>query len=208
MIDEALLPYRVAGAYFESCNCEAICPCRRVGGVPGGRSTYGVCYGVLSWEISEGHAGPVELAGLNAALVYRYDDDEPGSPWLFRVHVDERGDEAQRGALRSIVTGVLGGELVGALPWVRKPSDLLDVEASRIEIAHDGGGHALRIGDVATVRATKPFETEQTVSCIVPGHHLPGTEFVADMLRVEEEPFAWELETACAFVASFDYRSD
>ena len=35
------LSYRVRGAYFESCNCEAICPCRKIGGVPGGRSTYG-----------------------------------------------------------------------------------------------------------------------------------------------------------------------
>ena len=46
--------YHVRGAYFESCNCEAICPCRMIGGVPGGRSTYGICYGVLSWLIEEG----------------------------------------------------------------------------------------------------------------------------------------------------------
>ena len=25
-------PWRIRGAYFESCNCEAICPCRMVGG--------------------------------------------------------------------------------------------------------------------------------------------------------------------------------
>jgi hypothetical protein len=27
------MAYRVRGSYFESCNCEAICPCRMVGGV-------------------------------------------------------------------------------------------------------------------------------------------------------------------------------
>jgi hypothetical protein len=30
--------WQIAGRYFESCNCDAICPCRRINGVPGGRS--------------------------------------------------------------------------------------------------------------------------------------------------------------------------
>jgi Putative transposase len=45
-----LSDWRIAGRYFESCNCDAICPCRMVGGIPGGRSTYGECYGVLAWR--------------------------------------------------------------------------------------------------------------------------------------------------------------
>jgi hypothetical protein len=40
--------FHIRGDYFESCNCTAICPCRLIGGVPGGRSTYGVCFGLLS----------------------------------------------------------------------------------------------------------------------------------------------------------------
>ena len=62
-----------------------------LGGVKGGRSTYGICFGVLSWLVEDGHAGEVDLSGLAAAFVIRYDDDEPGSPWSFVVHVDERG---------------------------------------------------------------------------------------------------------------------
>ena len=87
----ALTPWRIKGSYFESCNCEAICPCRMVSGVKGGRSTYGICFGVLSWLVEDGKAGEVDLTGLAAAFVIRYDDDEPGSPWSFIVHVDERG---------------------------------------------------------------------------------------------------------------------
>jgi hypothetical protein len=33
--------WRVRGSYFEGCNCEAICPCRSVGGRPGGPSSFG-----------------------------------------------------------------------------------------------------------------------------------------------------------------------
>ena len=47
------MSYRIAGTYLEACNCDAICPCRRIDGVPGGRSTHGVCLGALSWRVDE-----------------------------------------------------------------------------------------------------------------------------------------------------------
>ncbi len=60
--------WRIAGSYFESCNCDAICPCRTVGERRGGRSTHGVCHGVLSWLVEDGRAGDVDLSGLAAAF--------------------------------------------------------------------------------------------------------------------------------------------
>jgi hypothetical protein len=83
--------WRIRGTYFESCNCDAICPCRMIGGIPGGRSTHGICFGALAWRIDDGHAGALDLAGLAVVLTTRYDDDEPGSPWSMRLHLDERG---------------------------------------------------------------------------------------------------------------------
>src|SRR3954454_1913199 len=92
--------WRISGTYIEACNCDAVCPCRRIGGRSGGRSTYGVCEGALSWAIERGHAGDVDLTGLAAVLACRYDDDEPGSPWDFFLYVDERADEGQRARSR------------------------------------------------------------------------------------------------------------
>ena len=197
--------WHIEGDYFESCNCEAICPCRMVGGVPGGRSTYGICMGVLSWLVREGHADGVDLGGLAAALVIRYEDDEPGSPWSFVVHVDERGTEEQREALASILTGKLGGEDVLRLPWVRKPSEELAVRPSPIELRVDGARKELRVGSAVELAATKPFPTEERVSCVIPGHHIAGTEYYAERLAVHDEPFEWELEGNCAFVCTFSY---
>ena len=51
------MSFRIAGHYLEVCNCDAICPCRRIDGVPGGRSTHGVCFGALTWRVDEGHFG-------------------------------------------------------------------------------------------------------------------------------------------------------
>ena len=202
-----LTPWRIRGSYFESCNCEAICPCRMVGGRKGGRSTYGICFGVLSWLVAEGHAGAVDLSGLAAAFVVRYDDDEPGSPWSFVVHVDERGSEEQRDALAAILTGGLGGEAVLRLPWVSKPSELIDVRSSPIEITNGRSGHELRVGRAVTLTAGRPFETDEVVACGIPGYGYPGTELLADTLVVDDDPFAWELSGNCAFASPFDYSA-
>ena len=145
------MSWRIAGRYFESCNCEAICPCRMVGGIVGGRSTYGVCYGVLCWAVDEGELDGTLLGGLAAALVIGYDDDEPGSPWRIVLHLDERGDASQRAALENILLGRLGGPGILRLPWVRKPSELLDVRVSPIEL----GEGSLRVGRAVRLRATR-----------------------------------------------------
>jgi len=178
-----------------------------VGGRKGGRSTHGICFGVLSWLVEEGHAGDVDLSGLAAAFLVRYDDDEPGSPWSFVVHVDERGSAEQRQALAAILTGELGGEAILRLPWVSKPSKLIDVRVSPIEIENGVSGHELRVGRAVTLTASRPFETDEVVACGIPGYGFPGTELLADALVVEDVPFAWELIGNCAFVSPFDYAS-
>ena len=198
------MSWRIAGRYFESCNCEAICPCRMIGGVVLGRSTYGICFGVLGWLVEDGHADGVRLDGLGAAMTIRYDDDEPGSPWTLRLHLDDRGDERQREALAAILLGRLGGPAILKLPWVRKPSDVVGVVPSRIEL----GPGVLLVGEVVRLRATRPVETEQPVACGIPGYDRPGTELYADELAVHDAPFDWELAGNCAFATTFDYGSE
>jgi len=192
------LTYHVRGAYFESCNCEAICPCRMVGGVPGGRSTYGICYGVLSWLIHEGSVGGVDVSGLAAVLVCRYNDDESGSPWTIALHVDRRGDDAQRAALEQLFLTELRN-----LPWIRKERHLIGVRVSDIEI----DGPRVRVGSTISVRATRPVETDVPVACGIPGYDRVGRELYADEFAVAEEPFTWELTGNCAYESDFDYAS-
>ncbi len=199
------MSWRISGDYFESCNCDAICPCRTVGACTGGRSTHGICFGVLSWLIRDGDADGIDLGGLSAAFTIRYDDDEPGSPWSFVVHVDERGSEAQREALAAILTGRLGGDDVLRLPWVKKPSELIDVRPSPIGLRVGPDGYELRVGSAIELTATRAVETSERVSCGIPGHHIAGTEYYADRLAVADEPFEWDLAGNCAFVSAFSY---
>jgi hypothetical protein len=178
-----------------------------IGGIPGGRSTHGICFGALAWLVDEGSAGSVDLSGLAVSLVLRYDDDERGSPWSFVLHLDERGDDEQREALRLIFLGEVGGGGVLSLPWVRKPSNLLDVRPSPIAIVHAPGGYELRVGRAVELRATQPVPTDQEVACVIPGYDRPGTELYADSFAVDDAPFRWELTGNCAFASDFRYHS-
>jgi hypothetical protein len=200
--------WSVGGTYLESCNCEAICPCRTIAGVPGGRSTYGTCVGALSWQVERGAADGLDLSGHAVALVYRYDDDEPGSPWTFTLHVDERAGEAERTALAEIFLGRRGGGRILGQPWVRKPSTVLAVRPSRIELDHRSKRRFLRVADAVTLRISRPVDTDATVSCIVPGHDRPGTELVTETLRLADDAVTAEFAGNCAFAASFEYRSE
>jgi hypothetical protein len=200
------MAWRLRGTYLEACNCEAICPCRRIGGRQGGRSTYGICEGALSWAIEEGHADGVDLAGLGVVLALRYSDDEPGSPWTFFVYVDARGDDAQREALAAIFTGELGGTTVEHFPWVWKESELLGWRAAPIEVEHARRGR-FSAGRSVTLRVGDPVAEQEPVTCVIPGHEHDGEELHAELLSVSEGPLSFELTDRCAYLSTFDYSS-
>ena len=199
------MSWRILGSYFESCNCEAICPCRDVNGVPGGRSTYGECLGVLSWVIEDGHAGDVPLDTLKVAFATRYHDDEPGSPWSFVMYVDERADPAQREALEDIYTGRLGGAALKHFPWAWKESVRVAVRPVEIEVSHEPRWQWLRIRDHVTLRIRDAYSGPETVTCGIPGHEQSGEELIAEELRVDDGPLSFEFRGNCGFAASFDY---
>ena len=201
-------PWAITGTYLESCNCEAICPCRRIGGRQGGRSTYGICMGALSWSVIAGQAGDVDLAGLGAVMVIRYSDDEPGSPWTFDFYVDERGGEEQREALVRILTGQLGGSAARAVPVGVQAERAARRDPGRIEIDHTPGRGWFRAGDQVLVRISGPVEDQEPVTCIIPGHHQSGRELYAEILRAEgAEPLEFELRGNCAYESTFAYSS-
>ena len=49
------MSWQISGTYFESCNCDAICPCRRIDRTPGGRVAI------------------IDLVAADAALAERHD---------------------------------------------------------------------------------------------------------------------------------------
>jgi len=123
------------------------------------------------------------------------------------LHLDERGDPAQRAGLERVFLGSAGGDRVSALPWVRKARNVIDVRVSPIAIQSAGDGRSVRIGRAVRLRATTPVQTEQMVACVIPGYDRVGRELYADKLLVDDGPFAWELAGNSAFASDFEYAS-
>lgn len=199
------MSWRIQGTYFESCNCDAICPCRRIDGVPGGRSTHGTCMGVLSWFIEEGSAHGTDLSGLPVAMACRYSDDEPGSPWTWILYLDLRASSEQHRALEQIFTGGLGGDAERHFPWAWKPSELVAVRPAEIEVDHTRRRQLLRVRDRISVRIRSRYEGDETVTCVIPGHERTGEELIADELIVEDGPLAFNYRGACGYGSTFNY---
>jgi hypothetical protein len=204
---ESYLPWAIEGTYLEACNCDVICPCRTIDGVKGGRSTYGICEGALSWSLASGQAGETDLAGLRVVLALRYSDDEPGSPWRFFLYLDERGDESQREALEGIFLGRLGGTPERQFPWVWKASELLGVQPVAIEIDHTPGRGWFRAGGAVSVRVRAHAADPATVTCVIPGYDRKGREIVADQLAIADGELDFEFSGRCGYESDFAYSS-
>ena len=199
------MAWRIQGSYFESCNCEAICPCRTIDGRRGGRSTHGECLGVLSWVIDQGSADAIALDGLAVGMAIRYHDDEPGSPWSYVLYLDERALPDQRDALEGIYTGRFGGDALRHFPWAWKESRLLAVRSVEMEVSHEPRRQWLRVRDHVTVRIRDAWSGPETVSCVIPGHEQRGEELIADELRVADGSLRFELHGNCGYSSEFDY---
>ena len=199
------MSWRIQGSYFESCNCDAICPCRRIDGVAGGRSTHGECMGILSWVIDDGEADGTDLSGLPVALAIRYSDDEPGSPWTWILYLDERADSKQQAALEGIFSGRLGGDALKHFPWAWKESELVGVRRAAIDVDHTRRRQRLRIRDQVSVRIRDRHHEQATVTCVIPGHDRDGEELENEELVVRDGPLAFEYRGTCGYAATFDY---
>jgi hypothetical protein len=199
--------WHVSGSYFEACNCDAICPCRRRGGVKIGTGcSYGVCDFALSWRVIIGHSGDVDLSGFSVVLAGSYRDDEPGKPWRVCLYVDEQGSIAQQSALTDIFLGRAGG--TSFRNFASAIGEVYAIRPARIELDHAPRRWFMKAGEYVLVRATVPVSSDGTISCAIPGHDRPGEELQSEIMRVDDDRLRWEVTGRCGFSSTFDYRSD
>jgi hypothetical protein len=99
--------WRLAGDYFETCNCDYLCPCpeSQTQAVP----TRGECIAAMAFRVKEGNLGAVSLGGLHFIVVLRTPGPMAQGGWAVCMIADERADAAQRQALETILTGKAGG---------------------------------------------------------------------------------------------------
>jgi hypothetical protein len=200
--------WRVRGSYFEGCNCEAICPCRSVGGRPGGPSSFGECFGALSWHVKDGYADGVDLSDLRVVMALRYFDRvQPSTPWEVVLYVDRDADDSQQAALADIFLGRAGGTV--ARQYGPAIGDRHIVRSARITLEHVEPRKRISVVGYLSVMAEGDASLPGDVQCGIPGFDHPGTELHGSELQSADPARRWEVRGRrhAAFASDFDYTS-
>jgi hypothetical protein len=200
-------PWQVTGSYFEACNCQAICPCRRRGGRKSTAApTYGVCDFALSWQVLQGSFGEIPLDGLNVILAGTFRDEEDGKPWRVCLYIDDRATPDQHLALTEIFSGRAGG--TSFRNYASVIGEVYAVRRAHIQLDHRRHRWSMRADNYVLVRGATPVDSALAISCAVPGHDRPGEELRIDTMQVNDSPLIWGVQARCGFATTFAYHSE
>src|SRR5229473_4911015 len=138
--------WHIEGEYFESCNCELLCPCLLSHAQA--RPTEGHCDVVLATHIAHGSYGKVDLAGLNAVQALTTPGEMSKGGGTLAVYVDSRATSEQRAALEAIFAGNAGGppSLLAGMIAHRLPT-----KSAPIAFSSDGRAFKLAIAGITEV---------------------------------------------------------
>ena len=135
--------WKVAGTYFESCNCYAPCSCVCLS-PPSDED----CAVLIGWHVDQGEFADVALDGLNVALFAYSPGHMLQNKWRVALYLDERGTPEQQEALGKIFSGQAGGPLSALGPMI---GEVMGVKPAAIDYRVDGKRRSLRIPDVADI---------------------------------------------------------
>jgi hypothetical protein len=91
--------WEIHGMMFSNCTCAYGCPCQ-FNALP----THGHCHAICFLQVDKGHFGDARLDGLNSAFAVAWPGAVHQGHGIMQPAIDERGDEAQRAGLFSILT--------------------------------------------------------------------------------------------------------
>ena len=203
MVRHPIPPWQIRGYVILACNCDYGCPCN-FNGLP----TTGKCEGNWNWHIEHGTYGDVSLSGLNFSMAVN---------WPRAIHegngdailiIDDRADEPQRDALRTLLAGEAGG------PWKIIATTIAKTSGPHyapytVDVA--GFTSSVRAGDYVTLQM-EPVKNKTTGVEVHPRAILPeGFVFkeadlgASSTFRIEGD-VSFEHSGRYAAVGPFDYQ--
>src|SRR5215469_649629 len=196
--------WKIAGSYFEACNCNIACPC-----VFTGPPTDGECTALIAWHIDQGNFEEIRLDGLNAVFAAHSPGHMMEVKWKVALYVDERANQGQRDALTQIFSGQAGGHLAGLAPLI---GEVLGVKSAQIEYRSEGKRRSLCLGSVAQMEIeglTGQDGGDVTISghpfTPVPG--FPAVVAKSKQMRFSDYGLKCEVSNKNGFFSPFAYQS-
>lgn len=196
--------WQLKGTYFETCNCEAACPCVFLS-----PPTEGDCTVLVAWHIDRGHFGEVDLNGLNVALAVYAPGTMIETQWTASAYFDDEADSDQEAALHTIFGGKAGGHPALLHSFI---GTMLGAKSVPMQFQSVGKRSSLTIPEIAEAeiellegQGGKPITITGHPLAIAPGE--PAQVGRSKHFRFTDCDWQWKLSGRTAFVSPFTYAS-
>ncbi len=196
--------WKLSGTYFETCNCEAACPCVFLS-----PPTTGECTVFVGWHIEKGNFGAVNLDGLNVALAIYSPGHMAEVPWQVALYLDETANPDQGNALAQIFSGQAGGHPARLGQHI---GEVLGVAHTAIDYQAEGKRRSLHIDGIveAEIEAVggqngADVTIDSHPLCIAPGY--PVVVARSKKLSYQDHGLQWELSDKNGFYSPFSYQA-
>lgn len=196
--------WKLRGTYFETCNCEGICPC-----VVTSPPTEGECTVLIAWHIGQGNYGEVPLDGLNAALAVHSPGNMVKTKWTVAAYLDKQADGEQTDALHAIFSGKAGGHPALLASFIGK---VLGTKSVPMHFHSEGRQSSLSIPGIAQAEIEElrgqgdgPVTLAGHTLCIAPLQ--AATLAKSTQLRFTDHGWEWLLSGRAGYVSPFAYAS-
>jgi hypothetical protein len=135
--------WKIEGQYFETCNCDFVCPC--ISSNLTARPTQGDCKAPIAMKIEKGRKDGVKLDGLAFIILLLAPGEMSKGDITLGLIVDDKADDDQTKAIAAIVSGEAGGPMAGLAPLVSK---MAGIEKRPIRFERDGLRYAVKAGEL------------------------------------------------------------
>src|SRR5215469_12320763 len=127
------MAWRLDGTYFESCSCDAVCPC--TWSALTARATLDRCRVLLAYHVESGQIDGVDVSGLSFALFWDTPPVMSEGDWRVGIYLDDAASDRQAEQLGAVLSGQLGGPPAMLAPLI---GEVLGVERARFTFSEDG----------------------------------------------------------------------
>jgi hypothetical protein len=198
------MAWRLDGTYFESCSCDAICPCTWSAFTA--KATLDRCRALLAYHIDSGEINGVDVGGLCFALFLDTPPVMSDGGWRVGVYLDDGASDAQTEQLGAALSGQLGGPPAMLTPLI---GEMLGVEKATITFSDYGPRHRVTIGDdidmnVKDFAAGDNFDAVQLTNTVHPSNSTL-TVAPAGPVRLSTFGIDWGREGQSGFSAPFSW---
>jgi len=195
------MAWNFEGTYFESCSCNAPCPCT-ASLVLGAHLDY--CRALLAFNITSGDVDGTDVAGVVCAMVVDSPKVMSDGGWKVGLYIGDSASDEQAEALGRVFSGDLGGPPAALGPLL---GEFLGVERAPIEVSEEGLKHSIKIGDAVDIEiedivsfGNENGEPAQLTNIF---HPAGSTLTIAKASRADIDAFGIAYQGDSAFSAPF-----